>query len=119
MDTRLKKTPLPAPSLSFLTKNFNDDTQEIKYHSDSTPAFETLGLQQNDLEYESLDQFPTEPPLHEKQRQRKVRSFVSLSLSSSIIIHHIFVFHSFVNLHGVLLIHPIATVLYNLFNQLS
>jgi hypothetical protein len=74
MDTRLKQTPLPAPSLSFLTKNFNDGTYEIKYHSESTPSFEALGLQ-HDLENEPLDQFPKEARLHEKQQQRKVRSF--------------------------------------------
>ena len=76
MNTQLKKTPLPAPSFSFLTKNFNDGTQEIKYHSDSSSAFETLGPQR-ELENESLDQFPDEPRSYEKHKQRTVRSLVS------------------------------------------
>jgi hypothetical protein len=48
MNTHLKQTPLPTPSLSFLTKNFNDGTHEIDHNSMTTPTFGSLGLQ-NDL----------------------------------------------------------------------
>jgi len=72
MDTRLKQTPLPTPSLLFLNKNFSDGTHEIDGDSKIAPTFDALGLQ-NDLETERIDRSPRELRLHEKQQQRKVR----------------------------------------------
>jgi hypothetical protein len=78
MDTRLKQTPLPAPCLSFLKKNFSDGSHETKHNPGIiAPSFGSLGLQ-HDLENELNDKFPTEPRLHEKQQRRKVRSFIYL-----------------------------------------
>ena len=45
MDTRSKITPRPAPSLMFLSKNFNDGLDETDTtNNDQTPSFLSLGL---------------------------------------------------------------------------
>jgi hypothetical protein len=75
MDTRLKKTPLPTPSLLFLNKNFSDGTHETHDISENAPTFGSLGLE-NDFEPESIGQSLTELRLHEKQLQRKVRILI-------------------------------------------
>ncbi|CAF1500639.1 unnamed protein product, partial [Rotaria sp. Silwood1] len=95
MDTRLKQTPFPSPSLSFFTKNFNDGTPEMDTDSTITPTFQSLGLQ-NDLEIERFNQ-SAKVHSDEKQQQRKIphtssfsdlysNSNNSLQFTSSIII---------------------------------
>lgn len=71
MDTHLKKTPLPIPSLSVLTKNFSDGTHKTNDNICIGPTFGSLGLQHN-LETEPSNPSSKELRLHEKQRQRKV-----------------------------------------------
>ncbi|CAF0866356.1 unnamed protein product [Rotaria sordida] len=85
MDTRLKQTPFPSPSLSFFTKNFNDGTPEIDTDSTIKPTFQSLGLQ-NDFEIERINQSPTKIHSDEKQQQRKIlhsSSFSDLNSNSN------------------------------------
>jgi hypothetical protein len=70
MNTLLKQTPLPTPSLSFINKNFSDGNNETQDNSPTAPTFISLGLQ-NDLQSESPDPSSTRLRLDEKQ-QRKV-----------------------------------------------
>jgi hypothetical protein len=74
MNTRLKRTPLPTPSLSFLTKNFSDGLNDLDENSKTKPTFDSLGLQ-NDLETEPFDQTSIKFGLYENQQQ-KVRIFI-------------------------------------------
>ncbi|CAF1420563.1 unnamed protein product [Rotaria sordida] len=97
MDTRLKQTPFPSPSLSFFTKNFNDGTPEMDTDSTITPTFQSLGLQ-NDLEIERINQSAkVRSDEKQQQQQRKIphtssfpdlysNSNNSLQFTSSIII---------------------------------
>ncbi len=75
MNTYLKQTPLPSPSLGFLTKNFSDGTNEMDDNSSPKPTFDTLGLQ-NDLEIEHDDQ----PPTKLRSYGKKVRIFLFFSI---------------------------------------
>jgi len=75
MDTHLKQTPLPIPSLAFLAKNFSDGTREIDDNSSMAPTFGSLGLA-NDLEIEPFDKSSARLRLHEKQKQREVQIFI-------------------------------------------
>ncbi|CAF2752152.1 unnamed protein product [Rotaria sp. Silwood2] len=77
MDTRLKQTPFPSPSLSFFTKNFNDGTHEINTTSTNAPTFQSLGLQ-NDFEIERLNQLAAKVHSNEQQ-QRKILHTSSFS----------------------------------------
>ncbi|CAF1287878.1 unnamed protein product [Adineta steineri] len=81
MNTQLKQTPLPNPSLSFLHKNFNDGIHETDDNSSVTATFSSLGLQ-NDLETESVDPSTTELHSNEKQQQQK-NSFPVVSSNNS------------------------------------
>ncbi|CAF1178986.1 unnamed protein product [Adineta steineri] len=81
MNTQLKQTPLPNPSLSFLHKNFNDGIHETDDNSSVTATFSSLGLQ-NDLETESADPPTTELHSNEKQQQQK-NSFPVVSSNNS------------------------------------
>ncbi len=75
MDTRFKQTPLPIPSLSFLTKNFSDGTHETETHPSIAPSFDTLGLQN------APSTEPTKPPstkfrLQATAKTQKVREII-------------------------------------------
>ncbi len=74
MNTRLKQTPFPVPSFSFLTKNFNDGTHEIDDKSIIIPSFGSLGLQ-DDFEAEPIDESLKEFRSDENQEQ-KVRILI-------------------------------------------
>ena len=78
MDTRLKQTPLPIPSLAFLTKNFNDGTHETDNNAKMTHRFGSLGLK-NYLEAEPIDQ-SLALRLNEKHQQI-VRIFIFYLIS--------------------------------------
>ncbi|CAF0792029.1 unnamed protein product [Adineta steineri] len=80
MNTQLKQTPLPNPSLSFLHKNFNDGIHETDDNSSVTATFSSLGLQ-NDLETESVDPSTTE--LHSNEKQQQKNSFPVVSSNNS------------------------------------
>lgn len=82
MDTRLKQTPLPAPCLTFLNKNFSDGNRTTYDNIKLTAKFDSLGLQ-NNPELESINEFSTEPRLHEIQQQRKVNTYSILFLINS------------------------------------
>ena len=75
MNTYLKQTPLPTPSLGFLTRNFSDGTNEMDDNSSRKPIFDTFGLQ-NDLDIEHDDQRPIKLRSHRK----KVRIFLFFSI---------------------------------------
>lgn len=74
MNTHLKQTPLPTPSLSLFTKNFSDGTHEINDQSTPTPTFGSLGLQDN-FETEPIQQDSTQFHLYEIE-QPKVRILI-------------------------------------------
>ncbi|CAF1084205.1 unnamed protein product [Adineta steineri] len=80
MNTQLKQTPLPNPSLSFLHKNFNDGIHETDDNSSVTATFSSLGLQ-NDLEIETVDPSTTE--LHSNEKQQQKNSFPVVSSNNS------------------------------------
>ena len=77
MDTRLRQTPFPIPSLAFLTKNFSDGDREATEDKFLAPSFSSLGLQ-HEPSSESTDLTPTGLRIREKQRQRKVHSLIFL-----------------------------------------
>lgn len=84
MDTHLKKTPLPVPTLTLFTKNFSDGTAVKESDGTEAPTFRSLGLQ-HDLDTEATvqplknpfiqPQKPLTPPSKQKQ---KVRIFIIL-----------------------------------------
>lgn len=77
MDTRLRQTPFPIPSLAFLSKNFSDGEHEATGDHFLAPSFGSLGLQHGP-ETVSASSSPTSLRIQEKQRQRKVRSLIFL-----------------------------------------
>ena len=75
MDTRLKQTPLPNPSLLFLTKNFNDGTYEPDDSSVTTATFSSLGLG-NDVDIQSGVSSSRDAQANDR-KQDKVRHCIS------------------------------------------
>ena len=71
MNTCLKKTPLPDPSLSLFTKNFSDGNHETDTNSTIVPTFQSLGAP-SALQTGPDDQLAVKIRLNENQ-QRKVR----------------------------------------------
>lgn len=114
MDTRLRQTPFPIPSLAFLSKNFNDGEHEATDDQLLAPSFGSLGLKHGP-ETETFDPSPTRHRIQEKQRQRKVFAIILSSLSPFIC----FALHSFNNLHYLGMIPRTALILFNLSHPLS
>lgn len=109
MDTRLRQTPFPIPSLAFLTKNFSDGEHEATAHQLLAPSFGSLGLQHGP-ETNPVDLSPTRLRIQEKQRQRKVFALNLRSLFPFIC----FALHSFNNRHNLVMIPRTALIHSNL-----
>ena len=114
MDTRLRQTPFPIPSLAFLSKNFSDGEHEATDDQLLRPSFGSLGLQHGP-ETETFDLSPTRLRIQEKQRQRKVFAVILPSLSPFVC----FALHSSNNLHYIVMIPRTAPILFNLSHPLS
>ncbi|CAF3372606.1 unnamed protein product [Rotaria sp. Silwood1] len=84
MNTLLKQTPFPSPSLSSFTKNFNDGTPETDTDSIDKPTFQSLGLQ-NDFEIERINQSAPKDYSNKKQQRNIFRtsSFSDLNSNSN------------------------------------
>ncbi len=80
MNTRLKETPLPTSSLSFLTTNLTDDTHETNDNSTIKPTLGSVGTY-HDLQTEPIDPLSTELRLHEKQQEQNVRRWIFCCIS--------------------------------------
>ncbi|CAF2138188.1 unnamed protein product [Rotaria magnacalcarata] len=73
MDTLLKRTPFPKPSISFYIKNFNDGAEETDINSTAPPTFRSLGLE-NDLDLDQPHVLSTRTHSNEKREQEALRT---------------------------------------------
>ncbi|CAM4906437.1 unnamed protein product [Rotaria socialis] len=73
MDTLLKRTPFPKPSISFYIKNFNDGTEETDVNSAAPPTFQSLGLE-NDLDLDQTNELSARTHSNEKREQKALRT---------------------------------------------
>jgi hypothetical protein len=91
MNTLLKKTPFPKPSISLLTRNFNDGIHAYDNDRPSVPTFDSLGLT-NDLELH-----PTSESFIKSRLETRQQRPVSVHLSARLIENR---YHVLVNSDG-------------------